>query len=330
MKVLFILKSRSAYGSYGLINSCKFVANALNKHRFEVETVKVVDANDIDREVTKFKPRFVIIEALWVTPEKIQELIKLHPHVKWVVRIHSHTPFLANESIGFDWLARYQKIEGLTISTNDTRMHSELRSSLGWKIEFLPNLYDIKKNIEDRGKLKIGSTFDIGCFGALRFLKNQVEQAIAALIFADKHNCKIKFHINTPTVETGLESHAILKNLEAIFRDSRKGELVKHPWLEHDEFLKLVEKMDAGLQVSFSETFNIVSADFVASNVPIVTSKEVSWMNPEFTANPNNPYEIAERLDFAFHNHSNLNFVFLKEFSQISLQRWLVFLRANL
>jgi hypothetical protein len=39
--------------------------------------------------------------------------------------------------------------------------------------------------------------------------------------------------------------------------------------------------MDIGMQVSFSESFNIVTADFVTAGVPIVASDDIEWM-PEF------------------------------------------------
>ena len=80
-RLLFICKLRSGfYGpSFGLINSCKFVANALAKYGIEAKVVTVVDNNSIDREIHQYKPTHVFIEALWVVPSKFKELIPLHP-----------------------------------------------------------------------------------------------------------------------------------------------------------------------------------------------------------------------------------------------------------
>ena len=61
---LFICKERSYGVSYGLINSAQFVANFLNKNGVESHVITVIDNNDIDREVTKYKPTHVFIEAL--------------------------------------------------------------------------------------------------------------------------------------------------------------------------------------------------------------------------------------------------------------------------
>ena len=77
-KILFICKRRNdKYGvSFGLINSCMFVCNALSKYNIESKTITVTDNNDIDREVSVYKPTHVFIEALWVVPEKFHILIK--------------------------------------------------------------------------------------------------------------------------------------------------------------------------------------------------------------------------------------------------------------
>src|ERR1700686_515277 len=104
MKVLFILKKNSygysgsyGYGMSGLLNSAQFIVDMLNDNGVEAKLEIVNDNNDIDREVHKYKPDVVVVEALWVVPEKFDVLRKLHPRVKWIVRSHSDFPFLATE-----------------------------------------------------------------------------------------------------------------------------------------------------------------------------------------------------------------------------------------
>ena len=90
-KVLFILKRREDYNgiihsqiglSTGLYNSASFVNDMLKAYKIESNLAVVIDNNDIDREVSKYKPTHVVIEALWVTPSKFAVLEKLHPNVK--------------------------------------------------------------------------------------------------------------------------------------------------------------------------------------------------------------------------------------------------------
>jgi hypothetical protein len=58
--------------------------------------------------------------------------------------------------------------------------------------------------------------------------------------------------------------------------------------------------MDIGLQVSFSETFNIVGADIISQGVPLVGSKEIPWAIPVFNADPTDSKNISNKLTMAY------------------------------
>ena len=127
-------------------------------------------------------------------------------------------------------------------------------------------------------------TINISCFGAIRPLKNHLIQAMAAIEFANLTGKKLRFHVNATRKEQGGEP--ILRNLVRLFEDSGH-ELVMVEWLEHPAFLKYIrDNIDIGMQVSFTETFNIVAADHVISDVPVLTSKEVPFTHWLFQADP--------------------------------------------
>jgi len=301
-KILFILKRREDYNQQhskvglqtGLYNSASYMNEMLNICAIQSKMVIVKDNNDIDREVSNYKPTDVIIEALWVVPSKFTVLTKLHPNVNWIVRLHSEIPFLANEGIALDWIGDYGAFKNVKIATNALRILEEIRyylkSRYNWddntaenKVIYFPNYYpevSIKKKF-NRKKDHI----DIGCFGAVRPLKNHMLQAMAALKFANTINKKLYFHINTGRVE--MKGEPILQNLQSLFTQlSDQGhQLVIHEWYEREEFLKLCSTMDIGMQVSFSETFNIVAADLISQGVPVIGSSELPWMNRIFTSN---------------------------------------------
>ena len=118
----------------------------------------------------------------------------------------------------------------------------------------------------------------------------------------------MRFHINTQRIEG--KGEPVLKNLRELFKNNPRHELIEHGWLSHNEFIDLVQRMDIGLQVSFSETFNIVSADFVNNNIPVVTSNEVDWVNPVYYANPSKVESIVSRMKRAlFSSMFKLNFL---------------------
>jgi len=288
-KVLFVMKERYVYGqktnAYGLFNSCDFVSRYLNEIGIESRVVQVVDNNQIDREVASYKPTDCFIEALWVVPEKFKELARIHPKVKWHIRLHSKTPFLATEGIAFEWLSGYINLrkEGvnISISANSMDLYDELSFLYPGCITYSPNIYypatdaasdDVPVVRSDSSELHIG------LFGALRPLKNHLQQAIWAEEFSQKVKRPLFLHVNI-TEHEGNDTGSVLKNLRNLFKNS-KSKLVEHPWYSHASFLKLVKQMDLGMQVSFSETFNIVTADLVSQGVPVVASSEIEFVNP--------------------------------------------------
>jgi len=299
-KVLFILKKRqtshTGYSSVssGLFNSARFVSDMLNKNGIESHLVEVMDNNCIDREVTKLKPTHVIIEALWVVPQKFEVLTKLHPKVEWVIRLHSDISFLANEGIAIDWIYEYLKYVNVKISANDWETNFNFELLTNKQFVYLPNYYPVGFFNRNKPKPDTKKVINVGCFGAVRPLKNQLIQAVAAIDYADTYGKKLKFHINTQRIEG--RGEPVLKNLRELFENNPRHELIEHGWLTHSEFIDLIQTMDIGLQVSFSETFNIVSADFVNNNIPVVTSDEVEWVNPVYFANPSKVNSIVSRM----------------------------------
>lgn len=353
-RALFLCKLQHDYGQYhdhtfssGLFQSALFVANMFLAHGIEAKVVQVVDNNSIDREVALYKPTHVFIEALWVVPEKFAILTKLHPTVKWITRLHSNTPFIAQEGIATDWLSRYLDFgPQMFINCNGQEMCESLgyyltaryelvrdnfgqRVNVAERLSFLPNFYPVTPlpvgGCEEHDKRSV----DIGCFGAVRVLKDQLIQAIAAIQFAEDYGKNLRFHINATRVEGGNQP---LKNLRNLFKQQVRHELVEHSWLPHADFLALVRSMDLGMQVSFSETFNICAADFANECVPIVVSPEIPWANWMFAASPTSSRDIVAKLKklwrFRRANVAYLNKLSLTRYAREAERRWLAFAGA--
>jgi hypothetical protein len=318
-KILFILKRREDYNhekhshiglSTGLYNSATFMAEMLKESGFETNVSIVLDNNEIDREVTKFKPTHVIIEALWVVPTKFSVLCKLHPNVKWIIRLHSEIPFLGNEGMAFDWLGDYVGFKNIIIGANAPRALQEVRyflkdklkcttKEINKKVVYLPNYYPITFSRKKFNRNK--EYIDISCFGAIRPLKNHVLQALAAIKFADKIGKKLRFHINSGRIEQ--QGNSVLSNLKSIFTHLHENghQLINHEWSPRNGFLEICKKMDIGMQVSISETFNIVGADIISQGVPLVGSSEIPWANSLFNAKPVDGEKIYESLLLAYY-----------------------------
>lgn len=313
-RILFIVKYREAYDGSGrcgydgtpasfggLFHSALFVVQMLRASGVEAKLVQVCDDNDIDREVYSYKPDICIIEALWVVPEKFAVLQRLHPQVKWIVRCHSEIPFLAYEGVAIEWICRYVQLPNVYVAANSSYAVQDFRS-IAWiynrKILYLPNYYPV---IAKAPVKKPNSYLDIGCFGAIRPLKNQLIQALAAIEFTRSKKMPLRFHINT-RVEQGGQS--VLKNIRALFHYAKET-LIEHTWETREAFLHSLAQTDLGMQVSFSETFDITAADTVSLGIPLVTSNEVVWAESESQAFTTNTASILAKLNLALSHQRN-------------------------
>jgi len=344
MKVLFLLKRKDGYNhiidgrdvglSTGLYNSASFVNEMLNDIGVESIMEVAIDNNCVDRLVNKHKPTHVIIEAMWVVPQKFEILQKLHPDVTWILRLHSETPFIACEGIAMNWIGEYSKIRNMLISVNAPRMLREVKVFLkamhNWtdkqvneKVLYLPNFYPqdyAKPKKIDRSKYFI----DIGCFGAIRPLKNHLIQAIAAVDFAEKQGKKVRFHINAGRIE--MQGQPVAHNIEHFFAHlyDRGHRLVNHTWAPREEFLNICAQMDIGMQCNFSETFNIVGADLISQGVPLIGTDEIPWLVTG-KADPTSSKDISNALEHIY-NHPRLNVKinqwFLTKYTNRTVRIW--------
>ena len=318
-RVLFILKRREDFNaithshlgmSTGLYNSAKFMNDMLLERGIESHLEVVADYNRIDKQCWLYKPTHCIIEAIWVAPQKFRDLQRLHPNTKWVIRVHSEMPFLAGEGMGLEWIADYSDFKNVVLAINAPRMLGEIRTYLqtrnNWtdeeteeRVVYLPNFYPQEYKSKPFNKDK--DTIDISCFGAIRPLKNHVLQAIAAIGFANEIGKKLRFHVNAGRIE--MQGGPVIKNLKNIFQQLYNSghEMINHQWTPRDHFLELCAQMDIGLQVSFSETFNIVGADLISQGVPLIgTATEIPWAVPAFCADPTNSKDIIEKLHLSY------------------------------
>lgn len=334
MRILFICKIRQGYGfqvngkkSSGLFNSTQFIVRSLQDRGVHAKIVEVVDNNSIDREVAEFKPHLVVIEALWVVPEKFEVLKRLHPEVDWFVHLHSNMPFLALEGNAFEWIAGYVQRE-VGILCNSQEAFEAVSALVDDRyVGYLPNVY-----ISDPRKPQFYDTkecVDIGCFGAIRPLKNHVTQAVAAIRFAKAANRTLRFHINATRVEG--HGQPVLKNLRKLFDSQSGAELVEHGWYEPSEFLKVLEELDMGMQVSLSETFNVVTADYVTAGLPVVVSDEVRWVHDSCKAKPDSITSIVETMEFVWRKTSLIrkNQNLLIQYSLRAQEAWYEFVRKD-
>jgi hypothetical protein len=92
--------------------------------------------------------------------------------------------------------------------------------------------------------------------------------------------------------------------------------------------------MDCALQVSFTETFNIVAADCVSVGLPIVGSDQIPWLSSLSWAQPTDSNDIVNKLTTvnrpilcSLINSANLRG--LKQYCANSRTAWLDYFAVN-
>ncbi len=334
--LLLLIKRGNLYGSYtttknsGLHNAVLILEQELTRaFKIKAEVEICVDGNEIDKFVTKYKPHYCILEAIWVTPAKVKELCKLHKNTIFITRVHSKIPFLSQEGNAIAWLKELNEPMNSYVSFNNEETHKDF-ARLGIDNLYLPNIYkkvkgvpSIADRIRDWDKHKdLKGNVDIACFGAIRPLKNQLIQAVAAVTYANKYGLHLDFHINGGRIEQRGES--VLKNIRSLFKDS-KHHLIEHGWLEPKEFNETLSHMDAAMQVSFTESFNIVTADAVYNKVPVVVGSDISWVTKASQADENSVLDIVATLtDVIKHSKRNTqaNLIALDNYNKASIKEW--------
>jgi hypothetical protein len=335
-QILFILKEKQysmSLVSYGLMNSAIPVAEHLRTIGCHCKIVQVIDANAIDHEVNEYKPDIVVIEAVWVEAKKLKELmhLKRYHRVQWIVRVHSNMGFLASEPHSIKVLRDYIALDErrLILSFNNDDFERSISNAWDYNFTYLPNIAKVHESESDH--LEEKNYIHIGCFGALRLIKNQCFQAICAMQAANALGKKLYFHV-TPHF-WGDNNDPILMALRYIFQDS-KHELHIHNWMPLHNFLELVKRMDLGLQLSYTESFNIVAADFVNCGRLVIVSDAISWMPSSLRVSTTDYKEVVEKIVHIY-KHRNNNITkgsqrrHLREYNDTAKKAWDWFMREQ-
>jgi hypothetical protein len=327
-KILFILKERPYYTnntsvkSYGLINSSKHLAMYLEDLGYHVDVVTVIDGNGVDKVLYDYKPDMAIIEALWVSPAKLKELMEMkrYAKIKFVVRIHSDIGFLSAETMSLSYVNGYIALgkKNLSIAPNHKHFTEYLSFALRHDLDYLPNIiHEVEHERWQNYARHDSHTINVGCFGALRLLKNQPFQALCAIKAADDMGKKLHFHV-TADVHIDPSVNPVLKNLQELFKNSYH-KLIEHDWKENDDFIELIKEMDMGMQLSYTESFNIVTADFINCDVPIMVGDAIRWM-PNILKTSTIDYDAAVKKFISV--YKNLDSSFIRLLMRRSLSRY--------
>ena len=217
-----------------------------------------------------------------------------YPNISFAVNCHSNVGFLQADSNGVKLVREGLDIERGTwnfhVAGNSRRFCRWLRSAYEAPCAYLPNLYHLESQQPVARTLFQGGTLRLGAFGATRPLKNLMSAAGAALEIATRLRTKLEFWVSSGRTEGG---NGIMPAVHAMTDGLPHVKLVESGWQSWPSFRTTVRHMHLLLQPSYTESFNMVTADGIAEGVPSVVSEAIDWAPKSWTAASDDVLEIA-------------------------------------
>ena len=255
--------------------------------------VDIVESVDHYNETHAEPITHIVISAPWLSVWDLEALLINFHSTQFVVLSHSNVGFLQADPDGVYLLRQYMELSrrypNLKVGGNSARFVDWMRDAYGYDAVLLPNLYSLENCKPDRRWDFGAPVLNIGAFGAVRPYKNLMTAAAAAVVISKQLFVPVNFHI---TYGGESDSTGIVSAIEQMLANTRV-KLVAHRWEFWDKFVELVGSMDLLLQPSYTESFNMVTADGVFMGIPSVVSSAISWAPGQWKADSDNATEIA-------------------------------------
>jgi hypothetical protein len=271
----------------------------LRQHNIETHVFAIRNSGELVEEIRKYeqehlrKLTHVVIAAPWIHTTDLRYLANHYKHIQFVVISHSNVGFLQADPSGMrllrEGLELSKELSNFHVGGNCHRFVCWLQEAYGSSAVFLPNLYPVS------GRTKFWNhrdTLKIGAFGAIRPLKNMLTSCAAAIIIANELEVPTEFHVNVGREEGG--TGTILNSAKQMCANLPNFTLVEDPWSPWDKFKHIVGSMDLLMQVSYTESFNMVTADGISLGVPSVVSNAIDWAPKSWQAKCDDALDVAK------------------------------------
>jgi hypothetical protein len=244
------------------------------------------------------RPTHVVLSAPWVPTNDLATLAFEFPDIVFVVVSHSSVGFLSADPHAIRLL---RETADLQLATHNVFVGGNSKKFTDWATEawrvnavWLPNLYSLTETFPRHHRRWSGTSLRLGLFGANRPLKNFLSGAAAAVELATRLHLPTELFISSGRTEGGN-----FRALEEMTEDVPGFKVTHTGWLPWPRFRQLLRSIDLVFQVSYTETFNVVTADAIAEGVPVVGSDAIDWLPHWWQARADEPRDatrVAERL----------------------------------
>ncbi len=253
--------------------------------------VDIVHAIDKYNETHKERLTHIVISAPWLSTYDLKCILRNWPDMQVVILSHSNVGFLQADPCGVALLRSYLELAkwnpNLRVGGNSKHFADWLAHAYDADSVWLPNVYPF----EDRAaKPWNGGLVKIGAFGAVRPEKNFMTAAAAAVAVHKQLGVPIELHMSSGGEG---DQGRTTPSIGEMCADMKGVTLVRHAWAPWDIFIQEIAEMDLLFQLSYTESFNMVTADGISQGVPSVVSPAISWAPDAWKANPDNVMDAA-------------------------------------
>lgn len=313
LRVVFIFKNFAKLANnhkyvIGLGIACLNNTLTLEKNHIKTDMWGITECEEIENKINEDSkicdtpPTHIIISAFWIPTRKLAELCYKYKNIKFIVNSHSNVEFMHADRNAFALLKQgielQRMVPNFNMSGNCYKFSEWASIIFDEKIAFLPNLYNLEgmkhSNYLDifhtpewrkRGIIKISN------FGATRVLKGNLTACAAAMEVSKKLNVPVEFWLSSGRVDGG---QSILYAIQQLTQNMPNFYVRHKEWAPWGNFREFIGTMDLNMQMSMSESFNMVLADSLYNGIPAVGSEVIEWLPNNCIAKLDDANNIAD------------------------------------
>jgi hypothetical protein len=237
----------------------------------------------------------VVVSAPWISTQDLAQMCAEFPDTRFAVNCHSNLGFLQADPNALRLVREGLELSRATwnfrVAANCERLARWVEAAYGNPCLCLPNMYHLDQPAVPREPYRCG-TLRIGAFGATRTLKNLLTAAGAALEIANRRGADLEFWISSGRNEG---AGPVLDAVRQMMSGLAHVKLVENGWQTWPQFRQTVRHMHLLLQPSYTESFNVVTADGIAEGVPSVVSHAIDWAPSSWKAQVDDAEDIARK-----------------------------------
>jgi glycosyltransferase involved in cell wall biosynthesis len=271
----------------------------------------------------------VVISAPWIPTQELALLCAEFKETQFAVTCHSNLGFLQADPSAMrlvrEGLDLRRTSWNFRMAANCARLSEWVERAYGTPCALLPNLYHLESDPAPNQRYE-GGTLRIGAFGATRALKNLLTSAGAALEIANARRANLEFWISSGRNEG---AGPVVEAVRQMLIGLHHVKLIENSWQTWPQFRQTVRHMHLLLQPSYTESFNVVTADGVAEGVPSVVSDAIDWAPDSWKAPVDDAHALAQtglRL-LSSRRAARQGLAALKRYNRRSLNAWREFLK---